>query len=577
MRGVRPVSVFVVVIMFVGTGLFVAMPVSAQVTETKLTASDGAADDHFGLSVSLSGDTAVVGAWNDGAGSAYVFVRSKTTWTEQAKLTASDGAAFDRFGRAVAIDGDTAVVGASWDGSAYVFVRSGATWAEQAKLVASDAAGDHFGNSVSLSGDTAVVGAPHDDDAGSESGSAYVFVRSGTTWTEEAKLTASDAAAGDWFGFSVSLSGDTAVVGAWRDDDARTDSGSAYVFVRSGRGWAEKAKLVASDPAFGDSFGTSVSLSGDTAVVGAPHDGGAGSAYVFVRSGTAWAEKAKLVASDGATGDSFGWSVSLSGDTAVVGAPHDGDAGFESGSAYVFPVSVTPGPNTPPVASFSVTPLSGDVSTTFTADASSSSDAEDSLGALQVRWDWEDDGAWDTTWSNEKTAEHQYASPGTYTIRLQVRDTGELTDTTTGQVDVASAPADTTNPTITISSPADGATLTSTSVTVTGTASDDVAVEKVELSTDGTNWVPATGTASWSGTLTLIEGQNTIYARATDTSGNTATVSIAVTVATEPETPPPGFVSPTVIVVAGSVVGAVIVAIAALLVFRSRRRRKGEG
>ena len=211
--------------------------------QAKLTASDATAGDRFGFSVSIDGNTAVVGALlhdDDGlsSGSAYVFVRSAGIWTQQAKLTASDAAANDLFGISVAIDGDTAVIGASGDrdagfntGSAYVFVRSGTSWTQQAKLTAGDAAADDtFGFSVSIDGDTAVVGAPFDDDAGNFSGSAYVFVRSGTSWTQQAKLTASDAAAGDLFGFSVSIDGDTAVVGVLLDDDAGTSSGSAYVF-----------------------------------------------------------------------------------------------------------------------------------------------------------------------------------------------------------------------------------------------------------------------------------------------------------------------------------------------------------
>lgn len=165
-------------------------------------------------------------------------------------------------------------------------------------------------------------------------------MRSGTSWSEQAKLTASDAAAGDWFGYSVAVSGDTAVVGANGDDDGGSASDSAYVFVRSGMSWNEQTKLTASDPAIGDNFGTSVALSGHTAVVGAPFDDdgitNSGSAYVFVRSGTSWSEQAKLIAGDADAGDNFGRSVAVSDDTAVVGAYQDDDGGSNSGSAYVF-------------------------------------------------------------------------------------------------------------------------------------------------------------------------------------------------------------------------------------------------
>jgi hypothetical protein len=330
--------------------------------EAKLEVSDPASGDAFGISVALSGDTALIGASGDdhtglnSAGSAYVFVRSGTTWAEQQKLTASDAASVDLFGRSVSISGDTAVIGATHDdhaggtdaGSAYVFVRSGSSWTEQAKLTASDAAfDDQFGNSASISGDTAVVGVQRDDHipGGEDAGSVYVFVRSGTSWTEQAKLTASDEYASDYFGGSVGLSGDTAVIGAC--GDAASNEGSAYVFVRSGTSWTEQARLSASDGETSDHFGNSVSFSGDTTVVGAEYDdyaGGwdAGSAYVFVRNGTSWTEQAKLTASDAEPFDRFGTSVDVSGDTAVIGAPFgDYDGGPTAGCFYLFTRSGT--------------------------------------------------------------------------------------------------------------------------------------------------------------------------------------------------------------------------------------------
>jgi len=323
------------------------------VEQAKLLASNGAASDWFGYSVSLSGDTALVGAYQDddngsASGSAYVFVRTGTSWAQEAKLLAGDGAPGDHFGYSVSLSGDTALVGAVHDddngsnsGSAYVFARSGTSWTQEAKLLAGDGApGDRFGWSVSLSGDTALVGAIFAADSGLESGSAYVFARSGTSWTQEAKLLAGDGAAVDAFGYSVSLSGDMALVGAPDDDDSGSESGSAYVFVRSGTSWTQEAKLLAGDGAPGDRFGYSVSLSGDTALVGAPDDDDSGSesgsAYEFARSGTNWTQEAKLLAGDGAVFDYFGYSVSLSGDTALVGAYLDDDHGTDSGSAYVF-------------------------------------------------------------------------------------------------------------------------------------------------------------------------------------------------------------------------------------------------
>ncbi len=327
--------------------------------QQKLTASDAAAGDFFGGSGAVSGDTAVVGAHQAPGtlvGAAYVFVRSAGIWTQQQKLTASDGAAGDEFGVSVAVSGDTAVVGAPLapfdseflspgPGSAYVFVRSGGVWSQQQKLTASDAtADDNFGFSVALSGDTAVVGAWADDTAaGADAGSAYVFVRSSGVWSQQQKLTASDSAAGDQFGSSVALDGNTAVVGAPSDETAAgLFAGSAYVFVRSGSVWSQQQKLTASDAAASDDFGISVSLSGDTAVVGAPFDttaagSAAGSAYVFVRSGSTWSQNQKLTASDAAANDEFGSSVAVSGATVLVGACcDDTGAGVDAGSAYVF-------------------------------------------------------------------------------------------------------------------------------------------------------------------------------------------------------------------------------------------------
>ena len=310
----------------------------------KITVSDVASHDYFGRSVSMSGDYAIIGASTDdtngtSSGSAYIFVRNGNTWTQQAKLTAADGAASDYFGHSVCISGDYAVIGAfgnddagNSSGSAYVFIRNGTTWSQQAKLTASDAqANDEFGRSVSISGDYLIIGAYRN----SESGSAYVFTRSGTTWTQQTKLTASDAAAGDCFGVSVAISSEYALIGAY-DDGAYV--GSAYVFVRSGASWTQQAKLTASDAASNDYFGLSVSISGSYAIVGAygNDDAGSesGSAYVFLRNGTSWSQQAKLTASDAAAGDYFGNSVFISGDQAIVGAY--GDGANDSGSAYIY-------------------------------------------------------------------------------------------------------------------------------------------------------------------------------------------------------------------------------------------------
>jgi hypothetical protein len=320
--------------------------------QAKLAASDGAPNDFFGFRVSLSGDTLAVSAPGDddnglGSGSVYVYTRSVGLWTEQAKLTASDGAASDEFGSSVSLSGDTLAVGAELDddngsdsGSVYVYTRSVGLWSEQQKLTASDGApNDRFGQSVSLSGDTLAVSANGDDDNGLGSGSVYVYTRSVGLWSEQQKLTASDGAPNDQFGYSVSLSGDTLAVGAYLDDDNGLNSGSVYVYTRSGGLWTEQAKLAALDAAASDQFGYSVSLSGDTLAVGAIADddngSNSGSVYVYTRSVGLWSEQQKLTASDGAVFDLFGQSVSLSGDTLAVSAPGDDDNGSDSGSVYV--------------------------------------------------------------------------------------------------------------------------------------------------------------------------------------------------------------------------------------------------
>ncbi|MDM8522467.1 SBBP repeat-containing protein [Desulfococcaceae bacterium HSG8] len=324
----------------------------ADATEFKITADDGAAYDNFGHSVSVSGGYAVVGSPGDDyngsdsgspddyTGAAYIFHYDGTSWTQEAKLTANDRTQGDSFGQSVSVSGDYAVVGAYQD-SAYVFHYDGTFWTQQAKLTAHDGAqGDHFGVPVSVSDDYALVGAFYDDDKGVDSGSAYIFHYDGTSWMQQAKLTADDGAQGDHFGISVFVSGDYALVGARYDDDKGSDSGSAYVFHYDGTSWVQQAKLTAADGAQGDRFGRSVSVSGDHAVVGAIYDddrgSDSGSAYIFHYDGTSWTQQAKLTADDGAQDDRFGQSVSVSGDYAVVGAIGDGDNGADFGAAYVF-------------------------------------------------------------------------------------------------------------------------------------------------------------------------------------------------------------------------------------------------
>jgi hypothetical protein len=319
--------------------------------QAELAAGDRALNDFFGGSVALSGDgnIALVGAYgkNTFTGAAYVFMRGGTTWSQQAKLAAGDGALTDYFGGSVALsaDGATALVGAyghdNNTGAAYVFARSGTSWSQQAELAASDGnEGDAFGNSVALARDglNASVGAIGRNAA---TGAAYVFVRSGASWSQQARLTASDGNSGDGFGLSVALSGDggTALIGA---ESHNNNTGAAYVFARSGATWNQQAELTASDGAPNDYFGPSVTLSedGGTALVGAAgHNSLTGTAYAFVRSGTTWSQQTELTARDAAQYDGFGTSVALSADgsTALVGAPGRNTA---TGATYVFAASV---------------------------------------------------------------------------------------------------------------------------------------------------------------------------------------------------------------------------------------------
>lgn len=315
----------------------------------KIVAGDASVGDQFGWSVDLDGDTVIVGAPSlDGTGSdsgaAYVFVRSGDTWVQQAKLTASDAAESDSFGWSVALDGNTALIGAIGDdsstGAVYVFVRSGTTWAQQARLVAADAMTTaQFGHAVALDGNTALIGAQFDSEAGNRAGAVYVFVRTGTTWTQQAKLLPSDPVDFGLFGWSVALDGNTALVGAiFNDKDIFSfATGAAYVFARSGGVWSEQAKLAAGDTGTFDRFGSAVALEGNIAVVGARTSNASGmdsgAAYVFARTGGGWSEQTRLVAGDAASFDEFGESVALNGTTIIAGAPSKNGA---TGAAYVF-------------------------------------------------------------------------------------------------------------------------------------------------------------------------------------------------------------------------------------------------
>lgn len=342
---------------------------------TKLAASDRQANDLFGCSVAVSGDYAIVGAacedGGDGdplpdAGAAYVFRRTgANTWDAGTRLVAPDAHANDHFGDVVALSGDYAIVGTPDEdggaGAAYVFHRTDEdTWDSGTKLVAHDAyKGDQFADSVALNGDYAIVGAPYEDggdgDPTINAGAAYVFFRTvGNTWDSGTKLVAHDAQAYDWFGSSVAVSGDYAIVGAVAEDGGEGDplegAGAAYVFRRTSENtWDSGAKIVARDGQEHEVFGVAVALSGDHAVVGAQStDVGdsdqlkrTGAAYLFGRTGeNAWDRGTRLVAPDAQPEDWFGGSVAVSGNRVVVGAPYedggDGDSMDSAGAAYVY-------------------------------------------------------------------------------------------------------------------------------------------------------------------------------------------------------------------------------------------------
>ncbi len=267
---------------------------------------------------------------------------------ELTKVIPFDTQTLDRFGRSVSVSGDFAIIGAYHDadngpnaGTAYVYRFNGTTWTRVRKLRPNTVGPeDRFGTSVSIDGDVAIVGAVYAPDQGSRSGAAYIFRYDGTTWRFEAKLLASDGAIDDRFGRAVAIKGDVAVVGAIWDDDNGLDSGSAYIYRHDGTRWVEETKLVASDGAVLDKFGWSVSADTDVVIVGSKWSDvnaiDSGAAYIYRYDGASWIEEGKLAPADGGLDDHFGFSVSISGDLAVAGSTWDGDNGLKAGAAYVY-------------------------------------------------------------------------------------------------------------------------------------------------------------------------------------------------------------------------------------------------
>ena len=335
--------------------LGIGLAIQSSADRVQLNTSAAVIHDNLGTSVGISGDYAMVGVPEDDTdngrdtGSLQVFFRSETGWVQHQKLHASDAQRDDEFGTTVAMSGDYAIVGAPKtddagrnSGAAYIFTRQGTEWVEQAKLVAPDArAGDYFGISVAIDGDTVLVGGHRINKPTADAGSVYVFERLGNSWLLTAHLTAPDATKFAYFGFSVGIDADTAIIGATRDDEAGSDAGAAYVFVRKGVGWTFQAKLLGNNTESEDNFGYAVDVDGDFAIVTSPKNKGSGAAYIYEREGAVWEQKRnrvriRMIPIDPDGASSFGTSVDISGDTAVIGAT-GGKVGRDVvGAAYVF-------------------------------------------------------------------------------------------------------------------------------------------------------------------------------------------------------------------------------------------------
>ena len=307
--------------------------------EARITAPDREVDDQFASWVAIDGDTMVVSAfWNDDngtdSGSVYIYSLINTEWVLQQKLTAPDASEGDWFGRTVAISGDTVVVGANRDldesgfvsGSVYIYVRNGVNWTLQEKIKPDDISpGDIFGTFVAIDGDTIVASSRWDDDDGNNSGSVYVFERSGTNWSQEAKLIASDAGAYDEFGTGLDIDGNTLVVNTYKSGRDNTYPRYTYIFARGAEGWVEEVKLPV--PC------TGARVDGDTVIAGASN-----SIFIFERSGSEWSQKEEITAPDIATdGQYFGTGRAIDANTMVIGAPYyDEGSGNFYASAYVY-------------------------------------------------------------------------------------------------------------------------------------------------------------------------------------------------------------------------------------------------
>ena len=335
---------------------------TAWAQTAKLTAADGQTGDAFGFSVALSNGTVIVGAprKNGFAGAVYVFTQSGGNWIQQAELGAPGPSAY--FGYSVALTGNTLAIGdpnsvdAGVTGAVYVFARSNGVWNQQATLAASDPSAERFGFSVAMSGGTMAVGCPGIGNPNFSPARAYIFTLSSSGWTQTAELSPSGDSSTDLFGSSIAIDSGTVVVGAPNEGGF---AGAAYVFALSGTTWTQQTTLTASDGGQDDEFGSSAAIEGNTIVIGAPLNNiSKGAGYSFARTGGAWVLQEGLLASDGASYSSFGASAAISNGIVILGAPWKQiSESTNAGAAYVFGRANAVLLSNPPGRSFQ---LSGD-------------------------------------------------------------------------------------------------------------------------------------------------------------------------------------------------------------------------
>ena len=470
------------------------------VSQQLLDATDGLAYDGISEGLAMEGTTIVGGArWNDeagnNAGAVVVFGSNGSNWSEQAKIKPADIAAEDRFGWSVAISGDRLVASSNYDddkgensGSVYIFHRSGTIWVQEAKLTASDgAAYDYFGQAVAIEGNQIFVGASFDSDLGSASGSVYVFRNDGSGWQQVQKIHASDGAASDFFGHSLSVSGNRLAVGAFADDDRGSNAGAVYLFTYNGTIWEQATKLTASDGVADDSFGNMLDLRNDTLLVGVSRNDNvkgtnAGGAYLFNYAEGSWLEH-KLVASDGKAESNYGQYVALADGYAMIGAMNDDNNAINSGAVYIHPLNYV---------------LFEDTDT----DADSIPDASDNCPAIanpdQANFDGDSQGnACDLDDDNDGILDTTEIANGTDPLN-----------------------PDTTPPVVTFISTLTG--LTAQSSTILTYNANEATI--FSITRNGAVITVASGSA-----LTLLEGLNTLIATATDAAGNTSSATVTVT------------------------------------------------